>query len=117
MQLEEEQQEKAIQPVSKIPPLPAWPVSKAGPEVTPPPPGETPMPTRTDQMVEVAYDMETGVSSARVPAHLTPNVTLPGASSYNQQAEAVEKQRQEAERQRIEAEKKRRAEKHKKEKR
>lgn len=103
MQLEKEQQEKAIQPITNIPPLPAWPTSKAGPEVTPPPPGERPVPTRTDQMVEIAYNMETGVSSARVPAHTTPDVTLPGASSYNQQAAAVEKQR--------------RAEKHKKAKR
>ena len=103
MQLEEEQQEKALQPITKIPPLPAWPTSQAGPQVTPPPPGTKPVPTRTDQMVEIAYDMEAGVSSARVPAHTTPNVTLPGASSYNQQAEAVEKRR--------------RAEKHKKAKR
>ena len=102
MQLEKEQQEKAIQPITKIPPLPAWPTSKAGPEATPPPPGERPMPTRTDQMVEIAYDMEAGVSSSRMPAHTEPNVTLPGASSYNQQAEAVEQ---------------RRAEKHKKAKR
>lgn len=102
MQLEKEQQEKAIQPITKIPPLPAWPTSKAGPQVTPPPPGEKAVSTRTDQMVEIAYDMETGVSSARMPAHTTPDVTLPGASSYNQQAEAVEK---------------RRAEKHKKAKR
>jgi hypothetical protein len=103
MQLEKEQQEKAIQPIVKIPPLPPWPTSKAGPQATPPPPGQRPMPTRTDQMVEIAYNMETGVSSARVPAHTTPDVTLPGASSYNQQAEAVEKRR--------------RAEKHKKAKR
>ena len=107
MQLEKEPQEKAIQPVSSIPPLPTWPTSKAGPQATPPPAGEKPTPTRTDQMVEIAYDMETGVSSARAPAHLTPNVTLPGASSYNQQAEAVEQQRQQEEKQR-------RAEKHKK---
>ncbi len=103
MQLEEEQQEKAVQPISKIPTVPAWPTSKAGPQVMPPPPGERPMPTRTDQMIEIAYDMETGVPSAPAPAHTTPDVTLPGASSYDQQAEAVEKLR--------------RAEKHKKAKR
>lgn len=97
------QLEKAVQPIVTIPPLPPWPTSKAGPQATPPLPGERPMPTRTDQMVEIAYDMETGVSSTRAPAHTTPDVILPGASSYSQQAEAVEKQR--------------RAEKHKKAKR
>lgn len=88
MQLEEEQQEKALQPISNIPPLPVWPVSKPGPQVTPPQPGERPMPTRTDQMIEVAYNQETGVSSARMPDNAIPNVVLPTtADSGNQQIE------------------------------
>ena len=93
MQLEKEQQEKAIQPISKIPPLPPWPTSKPGPEATPPSPGERPMPTRTDQMVEVAYDMETGISSSRAPTYATPDDRIPGASPSPQQAEAVEEKR------------------------
>ena len=93
MQLEEEQQEKAIQPVSKMPPLPPWPTSSPGPKVTPPGPGERPVPTRTDQMVEVAYDMETGVSSSRAPTYTTPSDRITGASSSPQQAKAVEEKR------------------------
>ena len=42
-----------------------WPTSKPGPWATPPPVGEKPVPTRTDQMVEVAYDQERG--EPRVP--------------------------------------------------
>jgi hypothetical protein len=37
-----------------------WPTSRPGPQVTPPPPGERPVATRTDQMVEIAYDQERG---------------------------------------------------------
>ena len=46
------------------------------------------MPTRTDQMIEVAYNQETGVSSARMPDNAIPNVVLPTtADSGNQQIE------------------------------
>jgi hypothetical protein len=37
-----------------------WPTSKPGPYAVPPPPGQIPMPTRTDQMVEIEYNQETG---------------------------------------------------------
>lgn len=86
MQLEKEQQEKAIQPIAKLPPLPSWPTSKPGPEATPPQPGERPLPTRTDQMIEVAYNMETGVSSARLPDNAVPNIALPGETPGTEQA-------------------------------
>jgi hypothetical protein len=39
---------------------PAWPTSKPGPQVTPPPLGQKPHPTRTDQMVYNCYDQERG---------------------------------------------------------
>ncbi|HZU67831.1 MAG TPA: hypothetical protein VFA09_11195 [Ktedonobacteraceae bacterium] len=45
----------------RVPPPPySWPTSQPGPFVTPPPPGQRPMPTRTEQMVEIAYNQETG---------------------------------------------------------
>ena len=37
-----------------------WPTSRPGPQATPPPPGMKPVATRTDQMVEIAYDQERG---------------------------------------------------------
>jgi hypothetical protein len=37
-----------------------WPTSRPGPQATPPPPGERPVATRTDQVVEIAYDQERG---------------------------------------------------------
>jgi hypothetical protein len=37
-----------------------WPTSRPGPRATPPPPGEKPVATRTDQMVVIAYDQERG---------------------------------------------------------
>ena len=79
MQLEEEQQTKAVQPISNIPPLPVWPTSKPGPEATPVPAGGKPVRTRTDQMVEVAYNMETGVSTVRATGESTPDNNLPAA--------------------------------------
>jgi len=44
--------------------LPKWPTSKPGPERTEPPPGQRPVPGRTDQMVEISYDQERGVPIA-----------------------------------------------------
>ena len=45
----------------QIPHLPPWPVSKRGPMVTEPPPGQKPMPLRTEQVIEIDYDQELGV--------------------------------------------------------
>ena len=41
---------------------PEWPTSKPGPEVTSPPPGQKPHPTRTDQIMYECYDQERGMS-------------------------------------------------------
>lgn len=49
----------------KIPPLPPWPTSRPGPMITPPPPGQKRLLSRTDQVVEIAYDPERGRSAAR----------------------------------------------------
>lgn len=48
---------------SKIPPLPHWPTSKPGPMVTEPPPGQRRVPLRKEQVVEIDYDQERGVSA------------------------------------------------------
>ncbi len=40
---------------------PEWPISKPGPAVTPPPPGQRPHARRSDQMVYEYYDQERGV--------------------------------------------------------
>ncbi|HZU65747.1 MAG TPA: hypothetical protein VFA09_00590 [Ktedonobacteraceae bacterium] len=59
-QQELEQVEKKAKPGFPIPPLPEWPTSKPGPFVTEPPPGQRRMPTRTEQVVEIEYNQETG---------------------------------------------------------
>jgi len=54
------QQAETLPQVSKLPPLPKWPTSRPGPMVKEPPPGEKRMKLRTEQCVEVNYDMERG---------------------------------------------------------
>jgi hypothetical protein len=64
MEQETKQQLEKIEEKQKpgipIPPLPKWPTSIPGPLITEPPPGQRRMPTRTDQVVEVEYNQETG---------------------------------------------------------
>jgi len=64
MEQETKQQLEKIEEKQKpgipIPPLPKWPTSIPGPLRTAPPPGQRPMRTRTDQVVELEYDQETG---------------------------------------------------------
>ena len=45
---------------STLPPLPKWPTSKPGPQVTEPPPGTRRMQLRLEQVVEIGYDQERG---------------------------------------------------------
>ena len=56
------EQEKPLAPVT-IPPLPKWPTSRPGPQVTEPPPGTKRVALRTEQVVEIAYDQERGKSA------------------------------------------------------
>lgn len=98
MQLEEEQQEKAVQPLSSFPPLPQWPTSKPGPEVTPLPSRGKSMPTRTEQVVEVAYDMQAGVSTIRATGETTPSNDLPAAGAFNQSPQEEDMQSRKMER-------------------
>ena len=56
------QPEKAQQK-PKILSLPPWPTSERGPMVTEPPPGQKRVHLRTDQVIEINYDQEHGVSA------------------------------------------------------
>src|SRR5260370_37444935 len=54
------------------PHFPPWPTSKPGPEVTPPPPGERPVnDLRTDQMLVMGYNPETGRQGTAQPESAT----------------------------------------------
>ena len=57
--------EKKQKPGIPIPPLPKWPTSIPGPLITEPPLGQERMPTRTDQVVELEYNQETGTPATR----------------------------------------------------
>src|SRR5258708_36899968 len=67
-----------------------WPPSKPGPYATPPPPGDRPMPGRTDQMVEIAYNQETGVPDTDDPRKWFPDEAREGASGFDQLETAQE---------------------------
>lgn len=58
-----------VQPTSDYRQLahPSWPTSKPGPEITPPPPGQYPLPGRTDQMIYGRYDQELGMPCGALP--------------------------------------------------
>ena len=63
-----------------------WPTSRPGPQATQPPPGQLPLPTRTDQVVEIDYDQEHGQPSVQSPERLLPDVSLKGNIVPEQQA-------------------------------
>ncbi|HYL44997.1 MAG TPA: hypothetical protein VEU97_16570 [Ktedonobacteraceae bacterium] len=67
-----------------------WPTSKPGPYATQPPPGERPMPGRTDQMVEIAYDQETGVPATADLRKWFPDEARAGATGFDQLETAQE---------------------------
>ncbi|HYT33895.1 MAG TPA: hypothetical protein VEL69_02575 [Ktedonobacteraceae bacterium] len=59
----EQKQEQPLQIQGNLPRF-DWPTSKPGPRVTQPPPGQKPMPGRTDQVVEIAFNQDTGSTPA-----------------------------------------------------
>ena len=80
-------------------PLPRypWPTSKPGPFAVPPPPGQMPMPTRTEQMVEIEYNQEKGEPGNYDPRRWYPDDTTTGPSGFDQQEtvqDVVRKQEQ-----------------------
>ncbi|HVB59934.1 MAG TPA: hypothetical protein VNE61_01960 [Ktedonobacteraceae bacterium] len=70
------------------PPRFAWPTSKPGPQVTPPPPGQEPLPGRTEQVLEVGYDQTTGTPATDDPRRSFPGETQVGTTSFGQRETA-----------------------------
>ncbi len=79
-------QPKQEQPLH--PPHFAWPTSKPGPLVTPPPPGQEPLPGRTEQVLEVGYDQVTGTPTTDDPRRSFPDETQVGTTSFEQRETA-----------------------------
>jgi hypothetical protein len=81
---------KAEQPAQQVaksgPMMPhfSWPTSKPGPETTLSPPGEKPMPGRTDQNVELGYNQETGTPSTESPLRYQPDASRHGDTGFDQ---------------------------------
>ena len=61
-----------------------WPTSKPGPRSTPPPPAQKPMPGRTEQVVEVGYNQETGTPSSASPLRSLPDANTTGPTAFDQ---------------------------------
>lgn len=51
---------------------PSWPTSKPGPEITPPPSGQYPLPGRTEQMIYERYDQRRGMACSSLPTETVP---------------------------------------------
>ncbi|MGI9057140.1 MAG: hypothetical protein ACR2H5_01005 [Ktedonobacteraceae bacterium] len=84
-------QDKAQQQLQTSPiPHFTWPTSKAGPHATQPPPGQKPMPSRTEQVVEIGYNQETGTPSTDSPARSMPDASLKEKTAFDQQETAQE---------------------------
>jgi hypothetical protein len=79
----------------RVPPY-SWPTSKPGPLATPPPPGQRPMPTRTDQVVEIEYNQETGEPVTYDTRRAYVDETMTGPVSVDQQetVQDIERRRQ-----------------------
>lgn len=61
-----------------------WPTSKPGPLATQPPPGQKPMLGRTEQVVEIGYNQETGEPGTAHPARYLPDESLQGKTGFDQ---------------------------------
>lgn len=85
----EQVKEQSLQAKSHFPRL-TWPTSKPGPQATQPPPGQKPMPGRTDQMLEVGYNQETGTPSTGNALRSMPDEALKGTTAFDQQETAQE---------------------------
>jgi len=62
-----------------------WPSSKPGPQAKQPPPGQRSMPTRTEQMVEIGYNQETGTPSNESLARSLPDASRQDSAAFDQQ--------------------------------
>jgi len=87
MAQEQEQEQQQLQTQRTIPHF-SWPTSKPGPRTTLPSPGQRLMPGRTDQVVEIGYNQETGEPSTDSPLRSMPDDSLKGNTSFDQQETA-----------------------------
>lgn len=62
----------------------SWPTSRPGPQAKQPPPGQKPMHGRSDQMVELGYNQETGVPSSDSPIRSLPDESSKGNAAFDQ---------------------------------
>jgi hypothetical protein len=62
----------------------SWPSSRPGPWATPPPPGQKPLPKRTDQVVELGYNQETGSPGSDHPLRSLPDAALHPTPAFDQ---------------------------------
>jgi hypothetical protein len=89
--MEQEQEQQSIQKqVQGGFPRFNWPTSKPGPQVMQPPPGQKPMPGRTDQVVEIGYNQETGTPITDSPLRSMPDESLKGSTAFDQMETAQE---------------------------
>ncbi len=86
---QEKEQVQTLQVTGSLPHF-NWPTSKPGPRATQPPPGQRPMPGRTDQVVEVGYNQETGTPITDSPLRSMPDASLKGQTGFDQQETAQE---------------------------
>ena len=89
MEQEQEQQPLQVQVKGSFPYF-NWPTSKPGPQAMPPPPGQKPMPGRTDQVVEIGYNQETGNPSTDSPLRSLPDESLKGTTAFDREETAQE---------------------------
>src|SRR5438128_984921 len=85
MAQEQEQETTKASSPSKLPKLPNWTTSRPGPKVTEPLPGQKRVVKRTEQVVEVGYNQETGEPGVRVPARPEADELIKGTISTEQE--------------------------------
>src|SRR5436305_12102035 len=89
-QMQKKEEMRQVQEHRMPPPHFPWPTSKPGPLETPPPPGQKSMPTRTEQMIEVGYNQETGVPATDDPRKWYPDETKVGPTGFDELETAQE---------------------------
>jgi hypothetical protein len=89
MEQEQEQQSLQVQEQGGFPRF-NWPTSKPGPQAMQPPPGQKPMPGRTEQMEEIGYNQETGTPITDSPLSAKPDESLKGSTAIDQKETAQE---------------------------
>ena len=85
LQIQQENQQPQVQGTA---PHFNWPTSKPGPWTTLPPPGQKPLPGRTEQVVEIGYNQETGTPGIEHPLRTMPDASLKGKTAFDQQETA-----------------------------